>query len=218
MVADDFVPIRGSLDALHTMGYRTVTVFRMTPEQVRAHQARIAKARAPAYGVDTITRETIREEIYSQDWQPFGRTKPEPSPAFVASFGKAKDVVAEYMDGTRARKFTLRLPWPPTLNSNTLPTMTGGRILTPEHKTFRAEVAYAVYQAKIPKLYGKLRVSIVAHPPDNRPRDLDNIVKPTLDAMQRAGAIENDRHVDDLHIMRSTVIPRGTIDVEVGEL
>lgn len=114
----------------------------------------------------------------------------------------------------KARSFVLRLPVPQSVNHNSRPTASGGRILTDEHKAFRTTVALMVYDKKLPKLYGRLRVYIRI----NAPGDIDNRVKPVLDALQRAGAIDNDRNVDDLHVARSTLIPSGFLDVEVGEL
>lgn len=145
-----------------------------------------------------------------------GNSNLSPSPAFVEAFGKAQAVVEEYIGRKdRARGFILRLPVPQSVNANTHPTATGGRVLTDEHRAFRTHVAVEVYNAKAPKLYGRLRVYIRV----NAPRvDIDNIVKPTLDALQRAGAIDNDRNVDDLHVVRAPVLLDGMLDVEVGEL
>lgn len=209
-----------------------MSVYRLTPEQMRAHQARIAKSKGgeQAAGLDNL------------DWRPMGAPKPAPrcgncgsvegrphladcvfaqsapstpSPTFREAFGKAKEVVAEYMAGGRARKFVLSLPVPPSVNMNTYPTASGGRVLTDAHRGFRSVVAATVFNAKLPRLYGRLSVRIHV----NAPRvDIDNIVKPTLDALQRAGAIENDRNVDDLHVVRSQSLPLGMLEIEVGEL
>lgn len=229
----------------------------MTPEQVRAHQARLAKLRGePVRGPDggcgwpgspgqsgaaAIAQDDLRKTLANLDWKPMRGAVPAsvarcgncgapegqphlpecimaapvaPSAAFREAFGKAKDVVAEYMAGDRARRFVLSLPVPQSVNMNTHPTANGGRVLTDSHRAWRSMVALKVFDAKLPKLYGHLRVYIRINAPQ---MDIDNAVKPTLDALQRAGAIENDKHVDDLHIVRSTLIPLGTLDIEVGE-
>jgi Holliday junction resolvase RusA-like endonuclease len=41
----------------------------------------------------------------------------------------------------------------------------------------------------------RVAVSIVAFPPDNRTRDLDNILKALLDSLQHAGVIPDDNDV-----------------------
>lgn len=173
-------------------------VFRMTPEQLRAYRARIAKAKG----------ETVANIL--------AEPRPAPSPAFVDGLAKARGIVAEYMAGERARKFTLTLPVPPSVNHNMHPTASGGRVLTAEHRGFRSIVAATVYNAKLPKLYGRLSVYIRINAP--RADACDNFTKPILDALQRAGAIENDRNVDDLHIVRSQFVALGTLQIEVAEL
>lgn len=173
-------------------------ICRLTPERYEAHQRKIAKAR----GENPI---------------PFGGgdTVPRPSKAFEEAFAKAGAVIAGYMDGTRARSFTLTLPVPQSVNHNTRPDGRGGRLLTPEHRAFRQKVAIAVYQAKIEKLYGILDVRILL----NAPRlDVDNVVKPVLDALQRAGAIDNDRNVHHLEVTRNSVIAPGAMSVRVNEI
>ena len=176
-----------------------VTVLRMSPEQIEARRRRLEKV--------------ALDKLFGNGTPPMPLA---PSAAFVEAFGQARAVVEQYMSGNRgARSFVLRLSVPQSVNMNTRPTLSGGRILTDEHKAFRAEVAMSVYHAKLPKLYGKLRIYIRL----NAPRvDIDNVVKPILDALQRAGAIENDRHVDDLHVQRSGLLPEGKVDVEVAEL
>ena len=47
-------------------------------------------------------------------------------------------------------------------------------------------------QAKGVTVTGPYHLSITAVRPDKRKRDIDNIIKPLSDALQRAGIIEND--------------------------
>ena len=49
---------------------------------------------------------------------------------------------------------------------------------------------------------GRVAVYVEAHPPDKRRRDLDNLWKGVLDAMQHAQVYVDDNQVDDLHIVR----------------
>ena len=55
----------------------------------------------------------------------------------------------------------------------------------------------------------KCRIKILAHPPDRRPRDLDNLLKPLLDALQWAGIMENDSQVQGLSIRWANIRPGG---------
>ena len=115
--------------------------------------------------------------------------------------------------------YSVQLPWPPTLNHNTLPNGRGGRILTAEHKTFRREVWYACNQARVPAFgNARLMVQILAFPPDRRARDLDNLVKPVLDALQKAGVYVNDAQVDEISISRRERREQACVIVGVSSL
>ncbi len=54
-----------------------------------------------------------------------------------------------------------------------------------------------------------------AFPPDRRRRDLDNIQKPVLDAMQHAGVYLDDSQVDLLVTRRCDVLPGGRLGIAV---
>ena len=70
-------------------------------------------------------------------------------------------------------------------------------------------------------MLGRLRVEVVAHAPDHRRRDLDNLHKATLDALEHAAVYADDGQIDDLRIRRGDVDkdnPRlEVVIVEVGE-
>jgi crossover junction endodeoxyribonuclease RusA len=52
---------------------------------------------------------------------------------------------------------------------------------------------------------GRIRVAINVYPPDNRVRDLDNILKVPMDAMQKLCIYKNDSQIDELHVYRKDV-------------
>ena len=107
---------------------------------------------------------------------------------------------------------SLVLPWPESVNHSTRPDGSGGRILTDKHKAFREEVAMRVTAAGWGALSGRLRVTMHASAPDARKRDLDNLQKAILDALQHAGLYADDSAIDDLRILRTVGVP-GTITV-----
>jgi Holliday junction resolvase RusA-like endonuclease len=183
----------------------------MSPAQIEARRKRLEAAAAKSDAPRCPSCNTPFDQPHPAEcpW------KPKPSAAFKEGLGKARNVVADYMSGKKARSFILRLPVPPSVNHSHGPRLDGGRYLMEEYKAFRAAVAFAVYGENSPKLYGRLRVYIRI----NAPRmDIDNPVKNLLDSLQRAGAIENDRNVDQLTVERSIMIPEGMLDVEVSEL
>lgn len=63
----------------------------------------------------------------------------------------------------------------------------------------------------------RLKVVLIANPPDRRRRDLDNVLKALLDSLQHAGIYRDDAQIDDLHIIRGKQVKDGNIiaDIEV---
>jgi len=111
---------------------------------------------------------------------------------------------------------TVTLPWPPTVN-HYWGRRRGGRLfLTAKARAFRDVVALELACTQDGPPDGWVRLDIIAHPPDKRKRDIDNIEKPLLDALEHAGAFENDYQVSDLRIRRRCDgTPRGTVRVEI---
>lgn len=58
-------------------------------------------------------------------------------------------------------------------------------------------------------LSARLMVSIVLSPPNRRKFDIDNRVKQTLDALQRAGLFEDDEQIDHLTVTRAGIVRGG---------
>ena len=64
-------------------------------------------------------------------------------------------------------------------------------------------------------LASRLRVCVLAYPPDRRRRDLDNLLKPLLDTLQHAGVYLDDTQIDDLRIQRGDVLKGGQVVVSI---
>ena len=110
---------------------------------------------------------------------------------------------------------TIILPWPPSVNSYWR-SVNGRNILSKKGRIYKQAAARAVLAAGANKhLSGRLRVRLVAYPPNNARRDLDNLAKGLLDAMQAAGVYLDDSQIDDLHIIRAEVEKGGVIVAEV---
>lgn len=100
------------------------------------------------------------------------------------------------------------------------------KFLTERAKEFRADVLIAfklhLREKNIPRgvypLKGKLAVEITVFFPDRIKRDLDNLLKSTLDALEHAGVFINDSQIKDLRIVAADdVKPGGGCVIEVSE-
>ena len=85
----------------------------------------------------------------------------------------------------------IQLPYPPSVNSIWKPTGKGGIYKDARAKAWATEAGWLVRASGV-KVRGPFIFSLTAHRPDKRARDLDNLAKVVLDALQAGGAIEND--------------------------
>jgi crossover junction endodeoxyribonuclease RusA len=111
----------------------------------------------------------------------------------------------------------LSLPWPPSVNRYWR-TFQGRMIISAEGRTYRKAVADQVLIQRGAKHYqGKLKVQIEAWRPDNRRRDLDNLLKAVLDSLTHAGVWEDDGNIIDLRIYWADAIG-GMLKVNIQEV
>ena len=96
------------------------------------------------------------------------------------------------MSDVPVHEYILTLPYPPTVNHYYHNRRGGGRFIGKAGRIYRQTVAVLCLQEHV-KTTGQVKLKIIAWPPDNRQRDLDNLLKALFDALQAAGAIENDR-------------------------
>ena len=92
------------------------------------------------------------------------------------------------------------LPWPPSVNRYWR-SVAGRVLISQEGRAYReAVLAQMMIQRKAETYTGKLVMEIEAWRPDNRVRDLDNLLKATLDALTHAGVYKDDSQIVDLRI------------------
>ncbi len=110
---------------------------------------------------------------------------------------------------------TITLPPPPSVNhyyrsvgSKTLISK-GGRDY---RDTVARMVQIALDRNQLP-LVGRLAVQVTYCPADRRRRDLDNTLKPLLDALLKAGVYADDEQIDELRIRRGPVVAGGKVEV-----
>jgi crossover junction endodeoxyribonuclease RusA len=94
----------------------------------------------------------------------------------------------------------IELPFPPSVN--TYWRMFQNRIIISKAgRQYRKDVQDAVTLQLGNKQYGgALKVTIEAFRPDNRVRDIDNLLKASLDGMTHAGVYLDDSQITDLRI------------------
>ena len=115
------------------------------------------------------------------------------------------------------RAVTVELPWPPSVN-HYWGTRGKARFIGAAGKAFRAAVLAAWYQARAQGFgTARLSVTLLAHAPDRRKRDLDNILKATLDALCHARVFEDDAQIDVLDVRRRKPEKPGRVVVTVAE-
>jgi crossover junction endodeoxyribonuclease RusA len=107
------------------------------------------------------------------------------------------------------------LPWPPSVNHYY--SVAGGRkILSETGRAFKLYATQLMLIQHIDKIKApSYSVHILARPPDRRRRDLDNVLKPLLDALTEYGAISDDSKIDDLRIQRLNPVKGGSIQISV---
>lgn len=113
---------------------------------------------------------------------------------------------------------TFNLPYPPSMNTYWRQ-FRGRAILSARGREFRNEVVASILQHGKPKtLTSRLRVMMELSPPDRRRRDIDNVVKPTLDALAHAGVYADDCQIDELRVLRGPVVSDGSLLVVIEEI
>ncbi len=67
-------------------------------------------------------------------------------------------------------------------------------------------------------MFGPLAVEIVANAPDNRCRDLDNLLKATLDSLAHAGVYADDSQIRRLTLSWGKKIKGGSMSVVIEKI
>lgn len=111
--------------------------------------------------------------------------------------------------------YSITLPLSPTINTY-YGAAGNRRYIKPAGVAFRQEVALAVRLQKLPKLEGRLWLSMRVCPRDRRIQDIDNRAKAAIDALMHAGMFEDDSQIDHLEIKRGPLVQGGRLEVLIG--
>lgn len=94
----------------------------------------------------------------------------------------------------------ITVPWPPSVNRYWRQ-FRGRMIISAEGRKYREAIIQQIFvEGLVKHLTGSLKVTIEAFRPDERKRDLDNLLKSTLDGLAHAGLYEDDSQIRDLRI------------------
>jgi len=111
----------------------------------------------------------------------------------------------------------LELPFPPSVNHYYR--RVGHRtLISREGRRFRRRVCSLLAASGVKPLAGPLRVEVEVYPPDRRRRDIDNVQKALLDALEHGGAFHNDGQIVQLKIEKRGCVPSGRTIVRIRKV
>jgi len=110
----------------------------------------------------------------------------------------------------------LELPFPPSLNHYYR--RVGPRtLISKEGRTYRDQVRLIAAASRVTAMTGPLDVELLLYPPDRRRRDADNSLKAVCDALEKAGAYEDDSQIVRLTVQKKDPVPGGRAIVRIRE-
>ncbi len=108
----------------------------------------------------------------------------------------------------------LELPFPPSVNHYYR--RVGPRtLISREGRAFRERVCAILAATGVRPLAGRLRIEIEVYPPDRRRRDIDNVQKALLDALEHGGAYRDDSQIVKLEIVKGEPVRGGRTLVRI---
>jgi crossover junction endodeoxyribonuclease RusA len=111
------------------------------------------------------------------------------------------------------------LPYPPSIN-HYWRHFRGRTVISREGQAFRKNVCALLAGGgpRKPPADGRIALCMDAFPPDRRRRDLDNLQKPVLDALEHAGVYEDDSQIDLLVTRRGEPVPNGRLEIRLDRM
>ena len=128
--------------------------------------------------------------------------------------------------------YELKLPWPPSVNSykkvGRIVKTKSGKLYQQRRNTVHTEKfyfdTYILSKKSMPPEWPKFddsaifSVQVYAYPPDNKKRDLDNILKVLIDGLVRAHVIKDDSQISRLYVEKCEIIDGGQVIVRIQEM
>lgn len=109
--------------------------------------------------------------------------------------------------------------FPPSVNNYYVKTQRG-LFISQKGRKFRDQLVKDAHEqlGGMDPIECKVRIDVVAWVPDNRKRDLDNLVKPIQDAISHAHIWGDDSQVDQLVVYRGEkAAPNGALYIRISE-
>jgi Holliday junction resolvase RusA-like endonuclease len=106
------------------------------------------------------------------------------------------------------------LPYPPSIN-HYWRRVGAKTLISRQGRRFRERVVAILEARRVRPLSGALAVEVDVHPPDHRRRDIDNVQKALLDALQHGGAYADDGQVVRLAIVKCAPVEGGKSVVRI---
>ncbi len=111
-------------------------------------------------------------------------------------------------------RFTV--PYPPSINHYYKYTLKK-IVLGEKGAQYRRDAYYLLHKYRGHCKDKRLAITINLFPPDNRRRDIDNVLKCLLDSIQHAGIYDDDNQIDMLTVIRRNVVKGGDVMVWISE-
>ena len=108
----------------------------------------------------------------------------------------------------------VEVDWPPSANNNWM-IRRGRFVKTNEAACYKRLIGNLSYTWEKITFLKDIEVSIKAYPPDNRKRDIDNLLKITLVALQETHLFENDEQIRKITIERMHKCDKGKLQIRL---